>query len=94
MAVAVIPKFQFPNGSIKRPAPPGAGGVERSFNSLMVRLKEVVTIPAPALPVGFNSLMVRLKVWQPILKSIQKSSFNSLMVRLKGNRRLFIQKGE
>ncbi len=53
--------FQFPNGSIKRYVEKATNPEKISFNSLMVRLKEVQK-REKKLPIRcFNSLMVRLK---------------------------------
>ena len=56
-----------------------------TFNSTMVRLKELDVHARKVAVLSFNSTMVRLKDHPPSVSSEYLSSFNSTMVRLKAS---------
>ena len=79
-----IEEFQFHNGSIKRSAQVGAGAAPFfSFNSTMVRLKDLLRCNHQRQIFCFNSTMVRLKEATRDEKNAMRHGFNSTMVRLK-----------
>ena len=78
-------EFQFHSGSIKRERKRTiAKFLYLSFNSIVVRLKDVMRFSHACQIPCFNSIVVRLKVGRIPYLPVRRRCFNSIVVRLKG----------
>ena len=81
--------FQFQTGSIKSDTTVSSksGTPSDSFNSKLVRLKEMYKHNPKLISEGFNSKLVRLKVIIQAVRNAVMAGFNSKLVRLKEHMR-------
>ena len=79
--------FLFHTGSIKREhIPKNVNATQKSFYSILVRLKVISNLTSPGAP-SFYSILVRLKARNDSQRPKDQGCFYSILVRLKASHR-------